>query len=187
MSECIMIGYQSRVGKDTLANILEQLIRDNGKTCHLVTMSKPLYEITASVQLALGATKVEKRPELMQELADVVKKSYGSDIFARVAFAPYLRGVKIPDYVIVTDFRFKSEYGTACLAFGKPTTVRVARADRTIDRPQTHVSETELADWPFDYTVDNDSDLDSLAAKATALYQTIIQSALLAHQQVPQL
>lgn len=172
-SECIMIGYQSRVGKDTLAGMLEQLIRDSGKTCHLVTMSKPLYEIASNVQLALGATTVEKRPALMQELADAVKKSYGPDIFARVAFAPYLRGVAIPDYVIVTDFRFKSEYGTACLAFGKPTTVRIMRTDRAIDRPQTHTSETELADWPFDHTVDNNGDMTTLREQAAALYQSL--------------
>ncbi len=173
-----MIGYQSRVGKDTLANMLAQMIRDSGKTCHLVTMAKPLYEIAAGVQLALGATKVEKKPTLMQELADVVKKSYGSDIFARVAFAPYMQERESPDYVIVTDFRFRSEYAAACLTFGKPTTVRVTRADRTIDRPHTHSSETELTDWPFDLTIDNSGTLDNLATLAAGLYQTIRQQAL---------
>lgn len=65
---------------------------------------------------------------------------------------------------IISDFRFKREYSRFVELLGSDQVVTV-RIDRFSAPPSNHPSETELDDFNFDYTVENDGNLQELYDK----------------------
>lgn len=65
-----------------------------------------------------------------------------------------LSGVRTQDNIVVSDFRYKSEYNRIIDLYGKEniTTVRINRFD---DVNSTDPSERNLDDFTFDYIIDN--------------------------------
>lgn len=157
----IAIGHQARSGKDTFAN---RFIERFPETAYL-SFAAPLYEIAQSLQSILGLN-IEKDPELMQKLGDLIKSKYGNDFFAE-HMRKKIETIIAEDpncSIVVSDLRCNVEYDMLTKITSsngtKFSTIKINRSDRPIDRDITHPSETELTDTPFDITVDNNGSLD---------------------------
>lgn len=144
----LAIGCKARSGKDTAA---EYLAKRYG--CTVLRASEKVYEIAGAIQKTLGKP-VEKDPELLQKLAEMLKSHYGNDIFAADVVR---RAAEIGGNVVIADLRFPVEL-EAYQAAGFHC-IKVVRANRPIDRDPDHISETALDDveLPIIY---NDSTLE---------------------------
>jgi hypothetical protein len=146
----IALGYNSRVGKDTAA---DHLVEKFGYEKY--SFATKLREITNTIT-------PQKNGDLMQDVADVVKKHMGYNYF--VSYLHDQIGLCDPsDNIVVTDVRYKNEYiMLQSLGF---IFVRVTREDRPIDRNQNHDSEHQLAHSWFDHNIDNNGDIEALKQK----------------------
>lgn len=151
----IAVGCQSRVGKDTFAEIY--LNKYEAKSFRFSTK---LYEITENIQSILNK-EVEKDPQLLQTIGRSLQKHYSADVFAR----PVVDDIKqfISEYpeknIIVTDLRFPHEY-TMLKELGF-LFIRIIKNNRIIDRNPNDESENSLLDYDFDFEIYNNLTLEA--------------------------
>jgi dephospho-CoA kinase len=159
----IALGHQARVGKDTFMEYFNDIYG-----CSVIRFAEPLYLIATITQATLGK-RVCKDPSLMQRTGDMLKQQYGQDVFIDAARAQLatMKG----NNIIAIDMRCKNEL--AFLREAGFTTVKITRGNREIDRDHTHISEVDLADAEFDYTITNDGTKEEFYAKIEALVNRI--------------
>ncbi len=127
-------------GKDTCAEFLQEIY---GGT--IVKFAKPVYDICAYIQTALGKPVVKDRP-LLRMVGEGVKQVYGYDSWLPVAETTI---DNTDGNIYISDLRFKNELSIV-LKRGF-TTVRVIR-DCAND---SYYTETELDDYIPDHTIYN--------------------------------
>ena len=140
----VAVGNKSRVGKDTFADYLV-----NNYGFKRISIAESLYKLSHQVQDFFGIEQ-HKDPKLLQELGTCMRKIYGDNIWIDKAVA------EIKSHngnVVISDMRFKNECGI--LKQMSAYTVKVTRRDRIIDRDPLHISEVDLDDYTFDYTIEN--------------------------------
>ena len=162
----IAFGHQARVGKDTCA---EYFCKRCG-TGSVLRFSHKLKEIAGNVQQTLGKP-IEKDPSLLQFLGTGLRDVYGKDVWVsqvekQIQQEEKMNGIKAN--IVISDLRFPNE--AKMLQSHSFILVKIVRKDRPIDRDPTHISETALSTFPFDYTIHNDGTLEDLYSQLDELF-----------------
>ena len=170
----IALGHQSRVGKDTFVNYTIAWCARRGIECHIIRIADKLYKITSHIQETLGM-QVQKDPALLQLIGTDLRNHYGESVWINESVRKINDVIHInPNAVIiVVDMRLRNEM-ELLRAIGF-TTVKILRPEREVDRDPNHASETELANVPFDYVINNSNTLENYLGAIDALLDKLIQ------------
>lgn len=162
-----LIG-KKRAGKDTFAR---RLVERHGYVRY--AFADPLKDMALRVNPYVSMFRIrlaeavshygwegakDEFPEvrrLLQDLGLAARQVLGEDVWLS---ATMRKVVEEPRPVVITDVRFRNEAQAIRDAGGY--LVRIVRPGH--DDGDTHPSETELDDWPQDYTVMNDSEVQAL-------------------------
>lgn len=164
----IALGCESRVGKDTFADRVQE-IHGGVK----IAFAERLYAICNNIQATFGFP-VQKDPTLLQRQGTELRAYYGDDVFAsRVAEQIVSLAKSNPDVnILVTDLRSPVEYD-ALVKLGF-TTVRVIKPDRVIDRDPNHSTEIGLRNHEFDYVILNDGTMEQYYEQIDAIVSAVM-------------
>lgn len=174
----IAVSGKQGAGKDYITNLIVQRIKSSG-----VSISKMAFADQIKINISshnpdisieqclLGEKTSQIRHKLQEEGTEKGRDVYGSDIWINILEnwikLRYLRD-KHPDVIIITDCRFKNE--ASWVEKNKGLLIRVNAPLRTHTRIckessgdlttysniATHRSETDLDNYKFIYTIDND-------------------------------
>jgi len=120
-------------------------------------------------------------------LTRILLQTYGTEIFRKNVAENWwteqlVKRVKEnkADVVLVTDFRFPSEYHDLKKAFPETSTLRIWRGNKegfvdTNDSTQTHDSETALDHFVFDYEIDNNGTIEELETRIKEIFSNCLK------------
>lgn len=159
----ILISGSARFGKDSTAFMMKELLEKQKKRVLIIHYADNL-KLFAKNYFGWSGQKDQKGRELLQWLGtDVVRKNY-EDTWVDMIVA-LLKGIKtLYDYVIIPDVRFPNEIDKMCDNFNC-ITVRVIRPNfdnGLTEEQKKHPSETALDNYPMEYELINDGDLERL-------------------------
>ena len=159
----ILISGSARFGKDSAAFIMKELLEKQKKKVLIIHYADNL-KLFAKNYFGWSGQKDQKGRELLQWLGtDVVRKNY-EDTWVDMTVA-LLKGIKtLYDYVIIPDVRFPNEIDKMCDNFDC-ITIRIIRPNfdnGLTDEQKKHPSETALDNYPMEYELINDGDLEKL-------------------------
>jgi hypothetical protein len=95
----------------------------------------------------------EKTPSLLILIGAGMRKVISPDIFVNRVISDVEWRRRFNQLICVSDVRFKNE-ASALRKIGFKL-VKIVREDRPIDRDPTDISENDLNDYEFDFTIDN--------------------------------
>lgn len=175
----IGISAKKQHGKDTVANIIQELTNNRFKiikfadklkdfVCELINCTREDLEDEDFKNTHLGSewdfiddrgvTQAMTPRLLMQKIGtDALRNNVHKNIWVNATFSKYCEKCNW----LITDLRFPNELSTIKAKGG--ITIRVNRP--SIISNDDHISETSLDNSEFDYTIENDSDLESLKEK----------------------
>lgn len=150
-------------GKDTTAFMMKELLEKQKKKVLIIHYADNL-KLFAKNYFGWSGQKDEKGRELLQWFGtDVVRKNY-EDTWVDMIVA-LLKGIKtLYDYIIIPDVRFPNEIDKMCDNFNC-VTVRVIRPNfdnGLTEEQKKHPSERALGNYPMEYELINDGDLEKL-------------------------
>lgn len=186
----ILIHGLKRSGKDTFASILKEL----EPAVEIKPFAGPLKEITAKAfDLSLSTVDYLKNDEsikigfrspqekmctgnsmrnFLQNLGtEAMKPIFGDYVWAKLFTDSYLKSPKgcifvAPDFRVIEEYQYIiSEAITANADALDVVTIKIQR-DEVQESGDTHITEQGLADFEFDYVVDNNGTLEDLRAEA---------------------
>lgn len=185
-----LIHGLKRSGKDTFASILKEL----EPAVEIKPFAGPLKEITAKAfDLSLSTVDYLKNDEsikigfrspqekmctgnsmrnFLQNLGtEAMKPIFGDYVWAKLFTDSYLKSPKgcifvAPDFRVIEEYQYiTSEAITANADTLDVVTIKIQR-DEVQASGDTHITEQGLADFKFDYIVDNNGTLEDLRAEA---------------------
>lgn len=160
----ILVSGKARFGKDSSAFVMKELLEKQQKKSLIIHYADYL-KLFCKTYLGWNGDKVSSdgRKFLQWFGTDVVRKNY-KDTWVDMIVA-LLKGIKtLYDYVIIPDVRFSNEIDKMRDNFDC-VTVRIIRPnfDNGLTEDQkNHPSETALDDYPMEYELINDGDLEKL-------------------------
>ena len=159
----ILISGSARFGKDSAAFIMKELLEKQKKKVLIIHYADNL-KLFAKNYFGWSGQKDQKGRELLQWLGtDVVRKNYEDTCVDMIV--ALLKGIKtLYDYVIIPDVRFPNEIDRMRDNFDC-ITVRVIRPNfdnGLTEEQRKHPSETALDNYPMEYELINDGDLEKL-------------------------
>lgn len=155
----LAFGHKARVGKDTACEyVLKTYGNQQGK---IFRFAQPVYAIATLIQKFLGRDEV-KDPGLLQLIGLGMREHYGEDIWVNEVDKQVAVMALDTTVAVVPDMRFPNEMKT--LKERGFVTVNINRANRVIDRDQSHPSEIGLDGAEYDFTYNNDSNRDKFYA-----------------------
>ena len=159
----ILISGSARFGKDSTAFMMKELLEKQKKKVLIIHYADNL-KLFAKNYFGWSGQKDQKGRELLQWLGtDVIRKNY-EDTWVDMVVA-LLKGIKtLYDYVIIPDVRFPNEIDRMRDNFDC-ITVRVIRPNfdnGLTEEQRKHPSETALDNYPMEYELINDGDLEKL-------------------------
>lgn len=159
----ILISGSARFGKDSTAFMMKELLEKQKKKVLIIHYADNL-KLFAKNYFGWSGQKDQKGRELLQWLGtDVIRKNY-EDTWVDMIVA-LLKGIRtLYDYVIIPDVRFPNEIDKMCDNFNC-ITVRVIRPNfdnGLTEEQKKHPSETALDNYPMEYELINDGDLEKL-------------------------
>ncbi|MBE0498610.1 MAG: hypothetical protein IBX43_05135 [Campylobacterales bacterium] len=191
MKHIILIGHKKRQGKDTFAEMLQAhtggtIIRfaDPMKEIIADTLGMSLDELELIKNAELPITLPPKNGMLAQTNARVIlqrfgteamKKQFGKNVWGELLLEKaVLLGAET---TIVPDFRFEEEYqylmrNTAA----RIITVNIVRPGASSG--DEHLSEKGLDGFPYDWVIDNDTDMAGLDWSAELFARRLIDGNL---------
>ena len=192
MNKIIVLSGNKRVGKDTVANFLQDFFF-YGK-CKLFSFARPIKEMTSALlgipfivleqnkdksvhEIGLTHLLKGKTPRtFFKEIGDMFCKQYGKEVFADLILRECKKSLY--EYNIITDMRFKHEYNLLKDLKNKENNIIFIRVKNSrVPFDNTHYSETDLlylSDDAFDFIIDNEGDLKELRSKVKEVYEKII-------------
>lgn len=172
--EVILISGKAQFGKDSTANILKDLYKQDGKKV-LITHYADLLKYICKKFFDWNGVKDEKGRYILQHVGtDVIRKKDPS-FWVRFVSEILVLFEDEWDVVLIPDTRFPNEIEVMRGLFDT-FTVRVNRLNFTnplTDEQQNHPSETALDNYQFDYYLDSESGLDNLRKEVIKLYNYI--------------
>lgn len=167
----ICITGKARHGKDTVAGMMAEIMRNDGKRV-LIAHYGDLVKYICKTFFGWDGKKDEKGRTMLQYVGTdkirAVSPDYWVDFIANVL--TIFQGEW--DYVLIPDCRFPNEY-EVMQHYGFDTTlVRVLRTDfesDLTDAQKKHPSETAMDEYPCHYTIGNSGSLDLLRRKTEKL------------------
>lgn len=192
MNKIIVISGNKGVGKDTVANFMQDMFHYT--MCKTFAFAKPIKEITSilldtSLDILddnkdrsvheIGITDVSKSMtprNYYTTIGDMFCKTFGKEVFAKII----LKQIEESNFEfnIITDMRFRHEYNL--LKELKPIFIRV-KSNR-VKLYTTHYSETDLlylSDDAFDYVIDNSGTIRDLFLIVKSIVEAIKQKSAL--------
>lgn len=159
----ILISGSARFGKDSTAFMMKELLEKQKKKVLIIHYADNL-KLFAKNYFGWSGQKDQKGRELLQWLGtDVIRKNY-EDTWVDMVVA-LLKGIKtLYDYIIIPDVRFPNEIDRMRDNFDC-ITVRVIRSNfdnGLTEEQRKHPSETALDNYPMEYELINDGDLEKL-------------------------
>ena len=159
----ILISGSARFGKDSTAFMMKELLEKQKKKVLIIHYADNL-KLFAKNYFGWSGQKDQKGRELLQWLGtDVIRKNY-EDTWVDMVVA-LLKGIKtLYDYIIIPDVRFPNEIDRMRDNFDC-ITVRVIRFNfdnGLTEEQRKHPSETALDNYPMEYELINDGDLEKL-------------------------
>lgn len=155
MRKIILINGKKRAGKDYVAKILKEKL-GNCEIFHYADSMKQIiadtFEISLeelenfkneNVEITFNGKRTSFRRVLQCFATEACKKIFGKDIWKQIVLNKMEKSNA--EYIIIPDFRFPEEYIEDSL------TVKVLGGDTN----DTHISESALNDFKFDYIIDN--------------------------------
>jgi hypothetical protein len=99
--------------------------------------------------------------------SEAMKPVFGDDVWSSVATKYISNMFEFTDTVIITDFRFKAEYEYLSEYYrGTDITILTVKIERPgLLQEDLHISERDLDDWDFMYTINNDGTEEKLKEK----------------------
>ena len=159
------LGHKARQGKDTLAAMIMDRLREEGIDARVYRLADSLKMLA---RLNMGMT--HKDPALLQQVGLDYRQLRGDDVWLNVLLWQIRE--EEPRVALISDMRFPNEAEAVKSRGG--LTIKVVRPDMLDPhRDANHVSETALDHWPFDIVVMNNSHRGALADKAKGLAQMI--------------
>jgi hypothetical protein len=186
MSTLIVISGNKGVGKDTVANFMQDMFHYT--TCKTFAFAKPIKEITSIVLGVpvetlddykdrsvhdIGLTNISKAMtprNYYTMIGDMFCKNFGKEVFAKIILKQIEESSF--EFNVITDMRFRHEYNL--LKELKPIFIRV-KSDR-VKLDTTHYSETDLlylSDDAFDYVIDNSGTIRDLFLRVLGIVKDI--------------
>lgn len=163
----ITVSGHARHGKDTVANILQKQLQEDGNRV-LITHYADLLKYICTTFFGWNGEKDETGRTLLQYVGtDVVRKKnpdYWVDFVADIL--NYFEDQW--DYVVIPDTRFPNEFNRLKERGLDAVHLRIVRPDFAsplTKEQQEHPSETALDDVKPDFYIVNDSDLKTLKRK----------------------
>lgn len=160
----ILVSGKARNGKDSTAFMMKGILEKKKKKVLIIHYADYL-KLFCKTHLGWDGDKisVDGRKLLQWFGTDVVRYNY-EDTWVDMVVA-LLKGIRtLYDYVIIPDVRFPNEIDKMCDIFDY-VTVRVIRPnfDNGLTEEQTHhPSEMALDDYPMEFELINDGDLEKL-------------------------
>ena len=155
MRKIILINGKKRAGKDYVAKILKEKL-GNCEIFHYADSMKQIiadtFEISLeelenfkneNVEITFNGKRTTFRRILQCFATEACKKIFGKDIWKQIVLNKMENSSA--EYIIIPDFRFPEEYIEDSL------TVKVLGGDTN----DTHISESALNNFKFDYIIDN--------------------------------
>lgn len=167
--QILQIGHEKGQGKDTFAFLLKEFAERKGLKVEIVSFATPLKEIMSeALGIPLDILDDLKnnndyyRGILQRFGSGKMKELFGSDVWVKL-FEEKLEGFFMDgvELVIVPDFRFKVEF------IGNAKTYNVTGHVKNEGDTSSHISETELDDFPYDVVVYNTGSIRDLAKIAS--------------------
>lgn len=167
--QVILISGKSNSGKGTVAQIIEESIKSKNKHVIRCSLSTYIREITKKDFFWDGIDTLESR-KFMAEVYRIGTELYPYHMARRVWERDILPYANEDSIAIVESFREKVNYDyfETLLDEGKIDdiiTVRVVRPNFNViqnEEMESHVSESDLDDFEFDYIVVNDTTIEKL-------------------------
>ena len=186
----ILISGLKRAGKDTVGQMLNELIPDSSvehfaaplkrifATTYKLSLDK-LDELKNNEKVVCGfrspserlCTGITVRGALQRLGTEAMKAELGESVWGDLLVKKYLNSDK--PIMIVPDFRFNSELIPIENAEIHYVKVRVNNPECVTT--DLHPSETEWQNMKFDYTIENNGTLEELKEKVEAIVQDIIK------------
>lgn len=155
MKKIILINGKKRAGKDYVANILKEKL-GNCEIMHYADALKQIisetFEISLeelenykneNVEITFNGKRTTFRRILQCFATEAIKPVFGNDIWKQIVLKNMENSNA--EYIIIPDFRFPEEY------IENSFTVKVLGGDAN----DTHISESALNNFKFDYIIDN--------------------------------
>lgn len=169
--QVIYISGYKRSGKDTFGEMIAKKFISQGKSVKVLSFAGPMKQILA-VTLGISEEELDilkndkttpHRGYLQRLGTEGMKPVFGEDVWVRLANSTIEESEA--EYIILTDFRFPSEFYNCVL---QPYVVNVRR-DSVIPlegKESLHISERALDSFSFNLEVTNNSSLQDLELKA---------------------
>jgi hypothetical protein len=155
---CFMFSGKAGTGKTFSANLAYEWCKELGLKPYKVSFAYAVKN--TAIFMGWDGQKDAKGRKLLQDIGKA-GRSYDIDLWVKKAFFTIEAQVGYPyDVVFIDDWRFKNEikYILDNEKLYKPISIRVNALDREILTGTTEysdISETELDDYTFDWTIDN--------------------------------
>ena len=165
----ILISAKSQHGKDTVANIMKQELEARGEKVLIIHFGDPVKWFARAFYNWNGEKDKAGRG-LLQYIGTTLMREYDKYYWGRM-ISQFIDAVGRNNdftYAIIPDWRFYSEEEAIRTYNENVSTIRITRinSDGTLYRnPQMtdeqfyHISETELDNYKFNWTILNTSDL----------------------------
>lgn len=164
-----MLTGKAGAGKDTAYGLIAHLLKD--KLVLREAFADSLKSIAKS--LTWDGVKDEKGRRFLQDLGKVAR-AYNKDVWAKMVACKIT--FKLADIIVITDWRFPNELDVLRKYFPDIVTVRITGRQTDLGENSKDVSEHSLDHFVTDYTISNDSDLDSFKDNLKAM---LIQQGLI--------
>lgn len=175
MAKLILVSGKKRSGKDYSTSLLAGSLCSRGYSVEIKSFAEPMKQILSVIfGVSLGTIETAKNephnfPVVMTQSnteskavrfstdmrqiiqrfgSDAMKPVFGDDVWAKL-MKQYVESSSA-DFIIVPDFRFLIEHIDP-----SATTIRIKC--NLAESADQHVSEIELDDFAFDYTLNNDN------------------------------
>lgn len=167
----ITIAGKAQHGKDTTAELLKNRLEVCKEKKVLLTHYGDLLKYICEKFFNWDGKKDEAGRSLLQYVGTEVVRAVEPDYWVDFIKSILTMFPDKWDYVIIPDTRFPNEIDNLKDDFDV-VAVRVARPDfdnGLTEEQKNHKSETALDDYEFDWTIDNNGNLNQLAAEVMKL------------------
>lgn len=172
-----LISGKAQHGKDTVGDIIENILNKNSKKTTRLAFGDYVKEIAKKT--GWNGVKDEYGRELLINIG-TNGRDLDEDMWVNRAIDDASLLFHHLDYIIVTDCRYENEIERfkEYLEFDSDlfTTIRVSRPDfdnKLTEKQRNDESEIGLDNYTFDWDIDNNSDLESLENKVEKILKEL--------------
>lgn len=155
--EVFLVSGKARHGKDTVAEIMRDVIQREGKTCVIIHYADLLKHLCKSY-FGWNGEKNEVGRTILQHVGTDIVRAKNPNYWVEFVSGVLKMFEDDWDYAIIPDCRFPNEIEYMKDMWEKATSVRVERpvVDSGLTAEQlSHPSETSLDNYPFDHIIWN--------------------------------